>query len=98
MEGNLIYHLFGGLYYGLEMLDYEGFLHLISSTFSLCDLAQRESVELSIIFDGAEILVEISHLTACLKVTDERAINPRDGVSLFTLDGTTFGNYLTTKA
>jgi len=62
--------------------DYERFLRFILKIFQLEEVAQRESVELSITLDGAELCDGISHLTAGIKVTDPRAINPRDGSPL----------------
>jgi hypothetical protein len=44
--------------------------------FSADEIAQRESVELSITLDGAELCNGISHLTAGIKITDGRAIDP----------------------
>ncbi len=71
--------------------DYELFLRFILTTFQLDEIAQTESVELSITLDGAELCDGISHLTAGIKVTDSRAIDPRDGSPLCTVDDATFG-------
>ena len=62
--------------------DYERFLRFILKIFQLEAIAERESVELSITMDGAELCDGISHLTAGIKVTDGRAIDPRDGSPL----------------
>jgi hypothetical protein len=62
--------------------DYERFLQFILKIFQLEEIAQRESVELSITLDGAELCDGIYHLTAGIKVTDARAIDPRDGSPL----------------
>jgi hypothetical protein len=59
--------------------------------FSLYEIAQRESVELSITLYGAELCNGISHRTAGIKVTDGRAIDPRDGTPLCTMDDDSFG-------
>jgi hypothetical protein len=76
-----------------EMYQYnfEVFLRFILKTFSLYEIAQRESVEMSITLDGAELCDGISHLTAGIKVTDHRALDPCDGVPLCTMDGETLG-------
>jgi hypothetical protein len=44
--------------------------------------SQSKSVELSITLHGAELCDGISHLTSGIKVTDARAIDPRDGSPL----------------
>jgi hypothetical protein len=62
--------------------NYEYFLHFILRTFQLEEIAELESEELSITLDGAELCDGISHLTAGIKVTDARAIDPRDGSPL----------------
>jgi hypothetical protein len=48
----------------------------------LDDIAQRDSVEVSITPDGAELCDGLCHLTAGIKVTDPRAVDPRDGKRL----------------
>jgi hypothetical protein len=62
--------------------DFEKFIRFTLIVFQLVDLAQRESVEMCITLDGAELCDGISHLTAGIKVTDPRAIDPRDGSPL----------------
>jgi hypothetical protein len=62
--------------------NYERYLRFILKIFQLEVIAQFESVELSITLDGAELCDGISHLTAGIKVTDARAIDPRDGSPL----------------
>jgi len=54
----------------------------ILKTFQLEEIAEVKSVELSITLDGAELCDGISHLKARIKVTDTRAIDPRDGSPL----------------
>jgi hypothetical protein len=73
----------------LFAFDYEKQLRFILNTFSLYEIAQQESVELCITLDGAEICKDLSHLTFGIKVTDGRAIDPRDGTPLaHSQDGT----------
>jgi len=62
--------------------DFKKFIRFTLIVFQLVDLAQRESVEMCITLDGAELCDGISHLTAGIKVTDPRAIDPRDGSPL----------------
>jgi hypothetical protein len=62
--------------------NYECFLRFILKIFQLEEIAQVELVELSITLDGAELCDGISHLTAGIKVTYARAIDPRDGSPL----------------
>jgi hypothetical protein len=62
--------------------DYELFIRHILKSFSLYEVAQRESVELSITLDGAELCNGLSHLTAGVKITDHRAVDPRSGIPL----------------
>jgi hypothetical protein len=59
----------------------------ILKTFGLYSIAQTDSVELCITLDGAELCDGISHLTAGVKVTDRRAIDPRDGTPLSFVEG-----------
>jgi len=51
-------------------------------TFRLYEIARQESVKLSFTLDGAVLCDEIMHLTAGIKVTDGKAIDPRDGSPL----------------
>jgi hypothetical protein len=57
-------------------------------TFQLDEIAQRESMEISITLDGAELCNGISHIAAGIKVTDGRAIDPQTGIPLCTDDDT----------
>jgi len=77
-----------------EMFQYvfERFLRFLLKTFQLDEIAQEESVELSITLDGTELCICISHLTAGIKITDGRAIDPQTGVPLCTADDDTFGS------
>jgi len=52
------------------------------AAFKLHEIAQRESVELCFTLDGAELYKGIQHLTAGVKITDARAIDPKDGTPL----------------
>jgi len=54
----------------------------ILKRFGLADVAERDSVEVSITLDGAELCDGLCHLTAGIKVTGPRAVNPRDGTPL----------------
>jgi len=58
------------------------FFWFFLKTFGLDDIAQRDSVEVSITPDGAELCDGLCHLTAGIKVTDPRAVDPRDGKRL----------------
>lgn len=62
--------------------DYERKLRLILKTFGLDTVAQNSTVEISITLDGAELCDYKSHLTAGIKVTDRRAIDPRTNIPL----------------
>jgi hypothetical protein len=70
--------------------DFELFLNYILKTFQLDEIAQRESVELSITLDGAELCNRISHLMVGIKVTDGRAVDPQMGIQLCTGGDETF--------
>jgi len=48
----------------------------------LHEIAQQEAVELCFTLDGAELCKGIQHLTAGVKITDARAIDPKDGTPL----------------
>lgn len=62
--------------------DYERFLRFILKVFKLHDAATHESIEICFTLDGAELCDGLSHLTAGIKITDSRAIDPRDGSPL----------------
>jgi hypothetical protein len=66
--------------------DYEHFVRFILQTFGLQEIAQNDSVELCITLDGAELCDGICHLTAGVKITDRRAIDPRNGSPLSSVD------------
>jgi hypothetical protein len=78
--------------------DYERFLCFVLKVFQLDDIAQRESVELSITLDGAKLCDGISHLTAGIKITDGRAIDPQTGVPLCTADDDNFGSIFSNQS
>jgi len=78
--------------------DFERFLRFLLKTFQLDEIAQEESVELSITLDGTELCICISHLTAGIKITDGRAIDPQTGVPLCTADDDTFGTIFTNQS
>jgi len=61
---------------------YEKFIRHILKTFKLDIIAQRESIELCITLDGAELTKDLCHLSFGVKMTDPRAIDPRDGTPL----------------
>jgi hypothetical protein len=77
--------------------DFEKFIRFTLIVFQLVDLAQRESVEMCITLDGAELCDGISHLTAGIKVTDPWAIDPRDGSPLCLTMFRTMGVFLTIR-
>jgi hypothetical protein len=62
--------------------DMEKSLCFILKAFQLEKVAHRESVEMCIMLDGAELCDGISHITAGIKVTDPQAVDPRDGSPL----------------
>ena len=78
--------------------DYERFLRFVLKTFKLDEIAQRESVEVSMTLDGAELCDGISHLTAGVKVTDSRAIDPRDGTPMCFTDDLAFARIFKTQS
>jgi hypothetical protein len=49
---------------------------------SLHKITQKRSVELCITLDGPELTKDLCHLSFGVKITDPRAINPRDGTPL----------------
>jgi hypothetical protein len=71
--------------------DYERFLRFILKAFKLHDIATTESIEICMTLDGAELCYGISHLTAGIKISDHRAIDPRDGSPLSTMPDEAFG-------
>jgi hypothetical protein len=64
--------------------DYEVFVWYLLKSFNLHDIAQRESVELCITLNGTDLCDGLQHLTAGVKITDHRAIDPKDGTPLST--------------
>ena len=78
--------------------EFEVFIRFILKIFNLHDIAQRESVELSMTLDGAKLCDRISHLTAGVKVTDARAIDPRDGTSMCFFDDAAFVRVFKTQS
>jgi hypothetical protein len=77
--------------------DFERFLRFLLKIFQLDEIAQRESVELSITLDGAELCDGISYL-AGIKIMDGRAIDPQTGVPLYTADDDNFGSIFTNQS
>jgi hypothetical protein len=57
----------------------EKWIRHILKTFRLDEIAQQESIELSITLDGAELTNDLCHLSFGVKITDPRAIEPQDG-------------------
>ena len=78
--------------------EFEPFLRFILKTCSLHDVAQRDSVELCITLDGAELCDGLCHLTAGIKVTDRRAVDPRDGSPLSCVDDAFIGRIFQTQS
>ncbi len=64
--------------------EYEPTLHLILKTSQLYEVAPRESVEICVTLDGAELCGYLNHLTAGVKIVDKRAVDPRSGRPLCT--------------
>jgi hypothetical protein len=62
--------------------DFEKFVRFFLKTFSLDEIAQTDSVELCITLDRAELCDGLCHLTAGIKITDPRAVDPRDGTPI----------------
>jgi hypothetical protein len=76
------------------VFNYERLVRFILKTFLLDSIAENESVELCITLDGAELTKDLCHLTFGIKITDPRAVDPRDGTPLsYTEDGL-LGNLL----
>jgi hypothetical protein len=71
--------------------NFEKQLRFLLQAFSLHDLAQRESVEICITLDGAELTKDLCHLSFGVKITDGRAKNPRDGLPLAYSEDGIFG-------
>jgi hypothetical protein len=78
--------------------DFEVFLRFILKTFNLYEIAHRESVEISMTLDGAELCDGICHLTAGVKATDSRAIDPRDGTPMCFTDDLSFARIFKTQS
>jgi hypothetical protein len=76
----------------LFAFNYGKMLRFILKTFSLYEIAQRDAVHICITLDGAELTKDLSHLTFGVKVTDSRAIDPRDGSPLSYNEDGVFGN------
>ena len=76
----------------MYQFDYEKMIRYILKTFSLQGIAERESVELCITLDGAELMKDLCHRTFGIKVTDPNAIDPRDGSPLAYSEDGVFGN------
>jgi hypothetical protein len=74
----------------MYQVDFE-VLRFVLKTFGLYEISQQESVELSLTLDGADLCDGITNLTAGIKVTDGRAIDPRDG-SPPSMDDVSFGH------
>jgi hypothetical protein len=66
----------------MYQFDYEKMVRFLLLHFSLHEYAKRGSVELCITLDGAELTKDLCHLTFGVKITDPRAIDPRDGTPL----------------
>jgi len=62
--------------------DYEKKLRFLLKTYKLYEIAQHDSVELCVTMDGAVLTNAVGHLTAGIKITDSRAIDPRTGLPL----------------
>jgi hypothetical protein len=71
---------------------FEKILQFLLKIFKLDEIAQRESVELCITLDGAELKKDLCHLSFGVKITDGHAINPRDGLPLAYCEDGIFGN------
>ncbi len=61
---------------------YEQKLRFLLKTFGLDEIARHDSVELCVTMDGAVLTSALSHLTAGVKITDHRAVDPRTGLPL----------------
>jgi hypothetical protein len=78
--------------------DFELFLHYVLKVFNLGVIAQTESVELSITLDGTELCDGLCLITAGIKITDRRAIDPSTGIPLSTVDNETFGRIFSSQS
>ena len=77
----------------MHQFHYEKLVRFILKMFSLHELSLKESVELCITLDGAELTKDLCHLTFGLKVTDPRAIDPRDGTPLACQEDGAYGQF-----
>ncbi len=78
--------------------DFEFFLRYVLKVFNLDVIAETECVELSISLDGAELCDGICHITAGMKITDQRAIDPFTGIPLSTVDNENFGRIFSNQS
>jgi hypothetical protein len=78
--------------------DYEHFVRFILKAFSLHEMAQQESVELCITMDGAELCDGLCHLTSGIKITDPRAVDPRNGSPLCCINDGLMGHIFHTRS
>jgi len=77
---------------------YEKLIRHILKTFRLDEIAQQESIELSITLDGAELTKDLCHLSFGVKITDPRAMEPRVGTPLVYTEEGVLGNILRVKS
>jgi hypothetical protein len=78
--------------------DYERFVRFLLRSFSLHEITQQESVELCITMDGAELCDGLCHLTAGIKITDSRAVDPRNGSPLCVVNYGLMGHIFHTQS
>jgi hypothetical protein len=78
-------------------VDFERFLHFILKTFGLYEIVLQESVELSFTHDRADLCDRITPLRVGIKVSDGRAIDPRDGSPL-SMDDLSFGHIFNNRS
>jgi len=70
---------------------YENMVHYLLKALSLHEIAIRESAEMFITLDGAELCKDLSHLTLGVKITDDRVIDPWVGSQLAYNEAGVFG-------
>jgi hypothetical protein len=67
-------------------INYEKALRFLLKACQLHDLAAKEPVKISLAIDGADLFHDRSHVSAGLKITDERGVHPVTKQPLFVHD------------
>jgi hypothetical protein len=78
--------------------EFKPFIRFILTTFSLCEIVQRESVELCITLDRVELCDGLSHLTVGIKIMDPRAVDPKDDTLFSCMEDGLVGHIFKTQS